>query len=114
MKWRHLVGNVLNNHAFEIIAKAKQVSPTTALAKKRSGEKLTLAETIQVIEYETAQYILSHQLELHALCEARDRKHNAALGLPPTNSEIQFLIEAPDEEENRPPKLENFLTSGLP
>ncbi len=111
MQWKHLVGKVLNNQAFGIIAKAKQVQPTTALAKKQNGEKLNLAETIQVIDWETAQYILTHQLECHAICEARDRKRNAVLGLPPTFSEVQYLVEAPDEEPDRPPKLADFLNS---
>ncbi len=111
MQWKHLVGKVLNNQAFEIIARAQQISPTKAMAKKRSGEKLNLTETIQVIEYETAQYILSHQLECHAICEARARKRNAVLGIAPTFSEVQYLVEAPDEEQDRPPKLEDFLNS---
>jgi hypothetical protein len=110
MEWKHLVGKVLNNGAFGIISKAKQVPATTALAKKKNGEELNLAETIQLIDWETAQYILSHQLECHAICEARDRKRNAVLGLPPTFSEVQYLVEAPDEEPDRPPKLTDFLT----
>jgi hypothetical protein len=113
MNWKHLVGKVLNNEAFGIIAQAKQVQPTTALAKKRNGDRLNLTETIQVIEYETAQYILTHQLECHAICEARARKRNAVLGMPPTFSEVQFLVEAPEEETNRPPSLEDFLSSEL-
>lgn len=114
MQWKHLVGKVLNTGAFDIIYKAQRVVPNRAAsAKKANGLKLNLAETIEIIDWETAQYILSHQLECHAICEARDRKRNAVLGLPPTNSEVQFLVEAPEEETNRPPSLEDFLSSEL-
>jgi hypothetical protein len=113
MNWKQLVGKVLNNNGFEMIRQAQQVQATRALAKKRNGDKLNLAETIQVIEFETAEYILSHQLECHAICEARARKRNELNGLPPTFSEIQFLVEAPEEEEDRPPKLKDFLESEL-
>ncbi len=94
-----------------MISQAKQVQPTTAMAKKRNGEKLSLPERIQLIEWEAAQYILNHQLECHAICEARDRKRNAVLGMPPTFSEVEYLVETPEEETGPPPKLTDFLNN---
>jgi hypothetical protein len=43
--------------------------------------------------------IVKYELETHAICEARERKRNAQLGLPPTVSEIQHIVETPDEAE---------------
>ncbi len=71
---------------------------------------LTVDEQIKVIKFNYAQYIIGHELETHAICEARERKRNEMLGKPPTLSEVQYLIEKPEEEESSSaPKLSDYI-----
>jgi hypothetical protein len=42
--------------------------------------------------------VLKHPEYAHAICEARERKRNAQLGVPPTPSEFAELITKPEQE----------------
>jgi hypothetical protein len=44
--------------------------------------------------------VLQHPEVAHAVCEARERKRNSSLGLPPTVSELAELITKPEEVAN--------------
>jgi hypothetical protein len=99
LEWKELVGKVLNKTAFNMIAEAGAVRLSTrTAAKKNNNEALSGDEQIEIINYEAAQYILKHQFEIHAICEARERKKNEQLGNPPSFSETAWIINRPDEE----------------
>jgi hypothetical protein len=48
--------------------------------------------------FESYIAVLQHPEIAHAVCEARERKRNAQLGLPPTVSELAELITKPEAE----------------
>jgi hypothetical protein len=100
LEWRELVGKTWNKTAFLMITQAREIKiDNTILAKARAETVLTNEERIKLIRFNYAQYIAQHEFEIHAICEARERKRNAQLGLPPTVSEIQFIIEMPEQPE---------------
>ncbi len=80
---QHLVGKEGPNRA--------HVEPWTAMHEVRFNNYIT---------------VLQHPEISHAICEARERKRNAQLGLPPTISELAELITKPEQEvasvESRP------------
>ncbi len=100
LEWKELIGKVINKTAFSMISEARsiQLSPRTA-AKQNNKVALTGDEQIEIINFEAAQYILKHQAEIHAICEARERKTNEQLGRPPSFSEAAWIIERPEEKE---------------
>jgi hypothetical protein len=111
LEWRILTGKVLNNTAFTMItdARAIQLSPRTA-ARQHNKEALSSNEQIEIINFNAAQYILNHQPEIHAICEARERKRNEQLGMPPSFSEAKWIVERPEEEEaSSAPKLSDYI-----
>jgi hypothetical protein len=111
LEWRILTGKVLNKTAFNMVAEARaiQLSPRTA-AKQNSNEHLSSNEQIEIINFNAAQYILNHQPEIHAICEARERKRNEQLGNPPSFSEAKWIVERPEEEESSSaPKISDYL-----
>ncbi len=100
LEWRSLVGGVWNKTAHTMISEARQIKiDNKILAKNHNNIALTADEQIQLIKFNYAQYVVKYELETHAICEARERKRNAQLGLPPTVSEIQYIVETPDEAE---------------
>lgn len=109
LDWQSLTGDVWNKTAFRMIGEAKELKiDNKVLAKFRNKETLTNDEQIQLIKFRHAQYIIRHELEVHAICEARERKRNAQLGLPPTVSEIQFIVENLGKEESETEFLEDI------
>jgi hypothetical protein len=111
LEWRILRGKVLNNTAFTMITEARaiQLSPRTA-AKQNAGEALSSNEQIEIINFNAAQFILKHQPEIHAICEARERKRNEQLGMQPSFSEAKWIIERPEEEESSSaPQLSDYI-----
>ncbi len=110
LEWKTLTGKVLNKTAFDMVTQARniQLSPRTA-AKKNGGVALSGDERIEIINFDAAQYILNHQAEIHAICEARERKRNEQLGNPPSFSETKWIIERPEEEESSAPQLSDYI-----
>jgi hypothetical protein len=58
-------------------------------------EKWTAMHEVRFNNYIT---VLQHPEISHAVCEARERKRNSSLGLPPTISELAELITKPEAE----------------
>jgi hypothetical protein len=113
LEWKELVGKVLNKTAFSMIAEARsiQLSNRTA-AKQNNNEALTGDERIEIINFDAAQYIVEHQAEIHAICEARERKKNEQLGNAPSFSEAAWIIERPEQQRaSPPPKLSDFINT---
>jgi hypothetical protein len=50
------------------------------------------------VRFESYIAILRHPEVSHAVCEARERKRNSSLGLPPTVCELAELITKPEAE----------------
>jgi hypothetical protein len=110
LEWKDLIGKVLNKTAFNMVIEARsiQLKPRTA-ARRNNNEQLTSDEQIEIIKFNAAQYILNHQPEIHAICEARERKRNEQLGMQPSFSEAKWIIERPEEEESSAPQLSDYL-----
>jgi hypothetical protein len=112
LEWKILKGKVLNKTAFDMVADARaiQLSPRTA-AKQSNKLALSSNEQIEIINFNAAQYILNHQPEIHAICEARERKRNEQLGMPPSFSEAKWIVERPEEEaeSSSAPQLSDFI-----
>jgi hypothetical protein len=63
--------------------------------EKEGQSKIESWTSIHEAELAACEFILSHKMEVHALCEVRDRKHNQNFGLPPTISEMVEMINQP-------------------
>ncbi len=120
LNWRPLVGKCWNQAAAawsnEMLRQAqllKTVKDEQHLVGKESPNRAPIEKwtTLHEERFEAYIAVLQHPEIAHAVCEARERKRNSSLGLPPTISELAELITKPEQEvasvESRPQQGES-------
>ncbi len=119
LNWRPLVGKCWNAAAAawsnEMLREAqllKIVLDEQHLVGKEGPNRAPVEKWTAMHQERFESYItvLQHPEVAHAVCEARERKRNSSLGLPPTVSELAELITKPEQEvasvESRPRQAE--------
>jgi hypothetical protein len=108
LNWKPLLGKVWNAAAEawlkEITDQAKLLNFTKSQQhlvgqeneNRAPVEPWTPMHEARLNDYRT---VLRRTEAAHAVCEARERKRNSTLGLPPTVSELAELITKPEAEE---------------
>jgi hypothetical protein len=115
LNWRPLVGKCWNAAAAawsnEMLRQAgllKTILDDQHLVGKEGPNRAPVEKWTAMHQERFESYItvLQHPEVAHAVCEARERKRNSSLGLPPTVSELAELITKPEAEvvnvESRP------------
>ena len=65
-------------------------------SEKDNEAKIELWSEIHEAQFSACITILKNEAVTHAVCEVRDRKRNATLGLLPTISELAEIINQPE------------------
>jgi hypothetical protein len=103
--WRQLVGKVRTDSGVKVVDRAvftmnhlNKLFGNQANRGNEKGDQAKIEEwtTIHTAELAACEFILENKMEVHALCEVRDRKHNQNFGLPPTISEMVEMINQPE------------------
>jgi hypothetical protein len=64
--------------------------------------------------YEANQIVIANQVRVHAVYEARERKHNAQLGLAPTLAELAEIVnDKPQPKQKINPNDTNLDAASL-
>ncbi len=109
LNWPELVGKVQNESAKAILSKAQiqyqhlrklKNSQSEIGSEKPNEVKIEKWSNIHEAEFQACLAILKNDEAVHAVCEVRERKRNATLGLLPNVSELHEIISA--AEPNRP------------
>ncbi len=107
LDWKPLIGKCWNQAAAtwsnEMLRQAqllKTILDDQHLVGKEDPNRASVEPWTPLHEVRFNNYIavLQHPEVAHAMCEARERKRNAQLGLPPTVSELAELITKPEQE----------------
>ncbi len=107
LNWKPLVGKCWNAAAAawsnEMLRQAgllKTILDDQHLVGKESPNRAPVEKWTPMHQERFESYItvLQHPEVAHAVCEARERKRNSSLGLPPTVSELAELITKPEQE----------------
>ncbi len=109
LNWKPLVGKCWNaaaaawsNELFRQAQLLKIILDDQHLVGKEGPNRAPVEKWTAMHQERFESYItvLQHPEVAHAVCEARERKRNSSLGLPPTASELAELIAKPEEVAN--------------
>jgi hypothetical protein len=107
LNWKPLRGRVWNAAAEKWLNTITQQERLLKELKSRQHQSKEATEHFAPVEEWTAtqeaqlaayRIVLRNKGAAHAVCEARERKRNSTLGLPPTVSELAELLTAKAEE----------------